>query len=243
MKKTKIVTPFIFVFTLLMFTSCISGLFGITGKGNIVTLSSPARDFNTVELQTAATVDISKGDSFAVKLSDYENIIKHLKVEVVNQHLLIRTEPASTFLRNSKASVHITLPDPLFSVIMAGTGNVTIHSAFSDLQTLKLSGGGNIIVEEDSVISDLEVNLSGSGNITAKGVVEELTARISGSGNLNFSKMKVQDATCFLSGSGNMFVMVEDKLKARISGSGNIHYWGDPLLSSEIKGSGMIIQH
>jgi len=243
MEKKKIVSTFIFAFTLVMFSSCISGLFGITGKGNIISLSSPARDFNAVELQTSANVDISKGDSFVVKLSDYENIIHHLKVEVVNQHLLIRTEPATTFLRNSKASVQITLPDPLFSVIMAGRGNVTIHSAFSDLQTLKLSGGGNIVVEEDSVLSNLEVNLSGSGNITAKGVVEELTARISGSGNINFSKMKVLDAECILSGSGNMFVMVENKLKARISGSGNIHYWGDPLLSSEIKGSGMIIQH
>lgn len=243
MKKKKIVSNSFFVFTLLMFSSCISGLFGITGKGKIVTISSPARDFNAVELQTTANVEITKGDSFAVKVSDYENIIIHLKVEVVNQHLLIRTEPASTFLRNSKASVMITLPDPLYSVIMAGTGTVSIHSAFNDLQNLKLSGGGNIVIDEDSILNELVVNLSGTGNITAKGVVQELTVRISGSGNIFFSKMKVLDADCNLSGSGNIFVLVENKLKARISGSGNIHYWGDPLLSSEIKGSGMIIQH
>jgi len=242
MNKNKFVSISLFS-TLVLFSSCFSGLFGITGEGRIVTINSQARDFHTVELQTAANVEIIKGDSFVVKFSDYENIINHLKLEVVNQHLLIRTEPASTFLRNSKASVQITLPDPLFSVIMAGTGNVVIHSAFKDLQSLKLSGGGNILVEEDSVISDLEVNLSGSGNIMAKGVVQELTARISGSGNINFSKMKVMDAECILSGSGNMFVMVENRLKARISGAGNIHYWGDPLLSTEIKGTGMIIQH
>ena len=228
---------------LLLLSSCISGWFGITGRGNIVTQNNPASNFNAVELQTSASVEIVKGASYQVKVSDYENIIKHLKVEVVDEHLLIRTEPVTAYLRNSKARVLITLPDPLYSVLMAGTGNVTIHSAFNDLQTIKLSGGGNIILDEDSVLSELEVNLSGSGNITAKGIVRELTAKISGSGNIYFSKLKVSDAECLLSGSGNMYVQVENKLRASILGSGNIHYWGDPLLSSEIKGSGMIIQH
>ena len=78
MKKTNI---FILLFTslsLFSFTSCVSDWFGVTGKGNIVTESRTATDFQSIQLLTSANVTIVKDTMFKIEVEDYENIVKYM---------------------------------------------------------------------------------------------------------------------------------------------------------------------
>ena len=231
----------IFVISVLsfMFTSC-ADLFGIKGSGEIVTETRSVSDFKSIDLLTSADVEIVKGDSFKVEVSDYENIVQHLSLKVVAHNLVVSVSPITTVLINSKAKVMITMPDSLSSVSIAGSGDVTLNSAFKDLELFIITGSGNINAAKDIAIKKMTASILGSGSITAKGNVETLKTLISGSGNINFSNLVSKTADCTTTGSGNTYVNATNTLKANITGSGNIEYSGSPAVTSNISGSGVV---
>jgi len=240
MKAKKIYLSLVLLFVLVLSSSCIFDFNVITGKGNIITESRSAKDFSTIELQTSADVEIVKGSTFNVSVSDYENLVKYLNVEVVDNRLIIKKQSKVINLWNSKAKVIVTLPDPLYSIKLAGSGNMKVLSTFNDLQFLLLSGSGNIEVNCNCRLNKLDAQIAGSGNIDGNGSVQELYTKISGSGNIQFSEMKAKNANCTLSGSGNIYVFIENKLDAYLSGSGDIVYSGSPVVNSHLSGSGSI---
>lgn len=242
MKKVNLFLP-IMVVVLFISTSCILDLNAISGTGSIVTENRNASNFTSIELQTAADVEIVKGTSFNVRVSDYENIIQYLTVEVVDNKLIVKKKPLTVKLWNSKAKVMVTLPDPLYSVKLTGSGNMRVRSAFNDLGSLLLSGSGNIELKKDCQLKKLEARISGSGNINATGTVEDLYVKISGSGNISFEKLRAKTGNCTISGSGNMYVFIENRLDAYLSGSGDIVYSGSPLVNSHLSGSGRVFKN
>jgi len=225
-----------------VFSSCIGDLFGITGKGSIVTQSTTVKDFQSVSLNNAAKVDIVKGESYNVEISDYENLVKYLSVKVIDHVLIISTDPAYTLLANSQAKVTITMPDSLIAVTLAGSGDINLNSGFKDLKSASILGSGNINANQNLNIAALNASILGSGNITAIGNVKVLTTLISGSGNIYFANLNALTANCSITGSGNINVAVINALKVTISGSGNVRYSGAPTVDQIITGSGRVIK-
>jgi len=242
MKKNAIQTTVLVLISIAL-SSCISDLFGIAGKGSIVTLPRVATDFQTVTLNNAAKVTIQKGDSFKVEVSDYENIIQYLSVKVTDHNLVITTDPVYTLLSNSQAKVIITMPDSLSAVTLNGSGEINLNSPFKDFKSAVILGSGNINANQNLNIMTLNASVIGSGNITAKGNVGVLTALISGSGNIQLSGLNAVTASCSITGSGNINVAVSNSLKASISGSGNVIYSGTATVDATITGSGRVIHN
>jgi len=240
--KKHFISPFLFLgVCVFCFSSCASDFFGIKGKGKIVTETGSLGVFSSVQLTTSADVQILKSDSaFSVEVSDYENIIQYLSTAVVSNALVISTSPGTTILQNSHAKVIVWMPDNLKSVVVTGSGTVQVDSSFISLQSLALSGSGNIKLNDTINVVKLTTNIMGSGNITAKGKVVTLVTGTSGSGNTYLSDLVAKDATCIITGSGNMYVNATETLKATITGSGNIEYSGSPAVTSTITGSGTV---
>ncbi len=224
----------------LLFSSCIVDLNSISGNGNIVTQTRSVRNFSAIELQSAANVEIIRGSDYAVSVSDYENIVRYLKTEVSGNRLIIQKEPFSPNLWNSKAKIIITMPDSLYSVMLAGSGNISIDQTFKGLELLKLYGSGLISINDNCQLNNLDAQITGSGNIRAKGTVNSLTTIITGSGNIQFSELKASIAKCTISGSGNIYLYVDNTLNAYLTGSGNIVYYGNPTVNSYSSGSGNV---
>jgi len=243
MKTRQFIVPIMMAFMIFICTSCIFDLKVITGKGNIITESRSVTDFTSVEFQSGADIEIVKGTTFKVSVSDYENIVKYLSATVENNCLIIRKEPNNVSLWNSKAKVVITLPDPLYSIKLSGSGNIKVDSSFNDLNNLMVSGSGNIEIRRICQLNKLEARIAGNGNIDAIGSVQDLYTNISGSGYIRFTEMKAKNATCAISGSGNTNVFIGDKLEASISGSGNIVYSGNPVVNSHTTGSGRVYKN
>lgn len=242
MKTKTFFLPAILVFMLFFGTSCFSDWNVISGTGSIVTQSRSGKNFTAIELQTSADVEIVKGDTFNISVSDYENLVSHLAVEVVDNCLIVKRESNKLNLWNSKAKVRVTLPDPLYSLKISGSGDIEMQDSFNDLHCLFVSGSGNIELKGNCQLKKLEVQISGSGNIkaTGSGTAQEIVAKIAGSGNMQFPQIKTKSVNCTISGSGNTSVYVEDKLEASLFGSGNIVYSGQPIVKSNLSGSGHI---
>jgi len=229
--------------TSFLFSSCIADLFGIKGKGSIVTNTISAKDFQSVQLLTSADVTIVKDTAFKVEVDDYENIVQYTSAKVVSHNLIISINPVTTILSNSQAKVRISMPDSLIGLTITGSGNIDVNAAFKDVQTLLVTGSGSINLNSSSSLNKLSASILGSGGITALGTANTLTAIISGSGNMNFRNLIANDATCTITGSGNINVTAVNTLKATISGSGNIMYSGSPTITQTITGSGNVIKN
>ena len=242
MKKTNI---FILLFTslsLFSFTSCVSDWFGVTGKGNIVTESRTATDFQSIQLLTSANVTIVKDTMFKIEVEDYENIVKYISVKVVSNNLVISIDPISTLLIKSEAKVRITMPDSLIGLTVAGSGHNDVDTTFKDIQTLLITGSGDINLNKAETLSNLTATIVGSGNIMANGTANTLTCVTTGSGNMNLAELVSKEAKCTINGSGNMYINATKTLNVIITGSGKIEYSGNPTVTKDITGSGSLVQ-
>jgi len=226
-------------FASLITSSCIY-VDGTVGEGPVTSEECIVSDFSAIELLSSADVEISKGDSFRVVLSDYENLLDYWDIKVVNNTLLIQTKPF-TSLVTTRARVSIVMPDELEEVILSGSGDIEIKSAFENLERAVIGGSGNIVSSATTNYSTLSLRIAGSGNITLKGTAEEVNTITMGSGRMYLANLDVQKASCLIAGSGNIYMNVERTLNATISGSGNIYYTGQPAITISDNGSGNLI--
>jgi len=219
--------------------SCNMSLFGITGKGNIISQKRVVNDFTSIELLSSANVEVVRGERFEVIVSDYENIIDNIAVSVEDGQLLINTTDPNLKINRSVAKVTVTMP-VLYVVSLKGDGNMHIKSNFDSLSSISVSGKGSVSAESCCGLDNLDVFVYGSGNINLKGDVQQLKAIISGTGNLNLYDLLAQSAECFMLGSGDIMVNAQKELNATNSGTGNIIYKGDPQVAMNLNGVGSI---
>jgi len=227
------------LFVTFVSTSCILSIDGIMGKGPIIDEYVAVTGFSSVETSSSADVEITKGDSLEVILSDYENFLEYWDIKVVNNTLIIQTKPF-TSLVNSKAKVKVVLPTALYEVKVSGSGDIKLNSAFPELEKASISGSGNINGNVSAEYSKLFMSISGSGSFNFIGTAEELKASTTGSGKMYLSDLVANDAICSVLGSGNMYVYAKKSLKVVITGSGNIVYSGNPVVDVQASGSGRL---
>lgn len=85
----------------------------------------------------------------------------------------------------------------------------------------------------------LDVNISGSGEVQARGRATRLALDISGSGDAEMNDLDVTDAEIDISGSGNARVDATGEVTIDLSGSGDVDLASRPAsLSQSITGSG-----
>lgn len=104
-----------------------------------------------------------------------------------------------------------------------------------------ISGSGNITID-DLTSNSLEAKLSGSGKFDVAGTTSLLNSSISGSGKFDATNLKADSVYCSVSGSGNFNVQAEEYLNVRITGSGKVNYNGNPDIDRSISGSGKVVK-
>jgi hypothetical protein len=211
----------------------------VIGKGNIKSETRDVSSFTCIELLSSANVEIKKGATFQVVVSDHENLLPYIQLCTDNNTLYISTLDNKTLI-NSKTKISITMPDPLYRISLKGSGNFYLDAPFNDLHALSIAGSGDIYGEVPMNLGKLELNIMGSGNIEMRGIAEEVKARIAGSGDIRLTELTTRRAECSILGSGDIEITVRDYLKARINGSGDLRYAGNPATDVNINGSGSI---
>jgi hypothetical protein len=137
-------------------------------------------------------------------------------------------------------------------------GNVKIKAfvSLTNLKSLEGSGGGDIIFQNLIKGDDLDVQLSGGGNLKGKlnvnhlvinqsggsdvklsGNVQNLNLNASGGGSLNGYDLVTDYASINASGGSSSELTVNKELRAVVSGGGDITYKGAASVK-EIKSSG-----
>ena len=189
----------------------------VTGSGHIISQDRPVADFNTIEFTGIGEVIITQAGTESVKVSADDNVLPLVTTEVQGGQLSLGLK---THIMLTNATVRY---------------EVTVRS----LSALSLTGSGNIAVSKLDG-DQLDVQLSGSGKISAAGQEQTLTIALSGSGEVDSEQLTSQQAQVEVSGSGAVVVNAQEKLDASISGSGDIEYVGKPQVTSDVSGSGSV---
>jgi len=199
--------------------------------------------FTKVSFGVAGNLYITFGSEFKVVIDGEKRYVEEIITEVSAGKLVIKTDnwKISNWRMNEKVDVYVTMPE-LSGLGVSGSGKAQVKDAIkTDNLNLSVSGSGNIHIS-GLTVSDLGCSISGSGNIdlSGEGIVGKSDISISGSGNFSGEPVKIETAVIHISGSGNCICNVTGSLKASVSGSGNVTYTGNPKIDAHVSGSGKV---
>ena len=226
----------------IFFISCVSDNFCIEGADKIITKEINLETIIGVDLQISNNVTIKQGTVQKVIITGNENIIALIKTEIHSGIWDIALLDAC--YTNYSLQIEITVPN-IDTINISGSGNINVKDFDNQNDmVLKVSGSGDIDLNKVSGAENLNVKISGSGNINLLddfSLLERIDVSMSGSGS--FYGFNAQTKVCDVSnsGSGSNEVSVTEKLNVSISGSGNTYYKGNPEVIKSISGSGNII--
>ena len=210
---------------------------GIRGKGDLVHETRELDDFHALSVSLSGEVEVVKGSEFRIDIQVEENIMPYLETEVRNGRLDVY------FSRNvwdvDDLRITVTVPN-LDAIDLSGSCEIVAKDSLSgENLDLRVSGSGDIEIRQLQ-FEKVSVHISGSGEIELTGIADDLEADVSGSGDLHAFDCPVKTADLSVSGSGNIQVTVSETLKADISGSGDVLYQGNPVLDVQTSGSGRV---
>jgi len=245
MKRLKTMVPALLIMAL-SFNSCILDFGGdgdgigtncVRGSGSSVTEVLNINEFDGIDLQVSADVYITQGPVFEVRAEGQANIIEELELDVRNGFWEIEFDRC---IRNmDDFRIYITMPD-IRELHISGSGNIYGENVFiTDDLDLRISGSGDMDLALDS--DDINASVTGSGDLRLEGVADDLVLRISGSGDLYGFNFECDSAEIEIVGSGDAEIFVNSRLDVRITGSGDVFYKGNPSIDKRTTGSGRVI--
>jgi hypothetical protein len=192
--------------------------------------------FNKIEYSLSGTLEISQGTTEKLVLKGDKDDLSKIITRVEDGKLKIYTKENTWPSGDIVVYVNVKALEELS---VAGSGNAIFKTGLkTEEMEINLSGSGNIECME-LIASEAEIHLAGSGNIELGGTLNErMEVHIAGSGDVNSENLQTQVCEVNISGSGSARVWVIDRLESNIVGSGNVYYKGKPLVDAETTGSG-----
>jgi hypothetical protein len=231
----KFILPFIPFILGICTQSCYINLGeSVEGNGHVTEEIRNIRDFNELKVSSGIDVFITQDNDISLRIEADENLMEHIKTEVLDDQLKIYTDVNIRMAKSKK--VYLSYEE-LKSIRVSSAGDVkgknTLHT--KDLE-LKLSSAGDIRL--DVIADEIEVQIGSSGNATLSGKTEYLKARLSSAGDLNAFELKTAEADVSASSSGDAKVWVTGKARFKCSSAGDIVYHGDPEILESSTSSG-----
>ncbi|WP_017258786.1 head GIN domain-containing protein [Pedobacter arcticus] len=195
----------------------------ISPSGKQITVTRTTGEFDKVGVSGASKVYILPGSTFKIEVKGSENLVSKFITKVENRELILKYSK-DVNVQSDDIEVYINMPK-INRVSTYGSATVELSGNF---------GSQEIFL----------ANISGSGDIKFDGIlkVNNLEAEIYGSGNCDLQKIIAKNANAETRGSGSITTTVTDKLDVKIAGSGNVYYYGNPVLTTEISGSGKAVK-
>jgi hypothetical protein len=254
MKTRTTAAGFILMIAMLMMSGCYKPWHHVEGNLDVQTETRDFSSFERVYNEGNFDVYIIQDGLSEVEIEAESNLIPLIRTRIEGSALVIDTKDD---LRNNypmKVYVHteevrelrlsgsgiveasgLTTGD--LEMDLSGSGDMTFSGTSADV-VINISGSGSIAL--DLTCDNLDADISGSGEIEAEGTTGNAELKISGSGSFRAYDLLIQDCNAKISGSGSMYLNVEDYLYVNISGSGDVYYIGSPSLDINITGSGSV---
>ena len=231
----------------------------IEGNGHPSSETRTLPSFTRIQVNGDFKVMVDTGSSSVAIVKADENLLDLIGTYVSGDKLVIESSRGDCL--NSSHPIEISVVTPSLNIVdLNGSGNVYCNSLDAEGIFLGLSGSGQIQCAQIKANS-LTLDVAGSGNIDCSADVQSLSSRIEGSGEIKIngsalnselkvigsghqraSELNTNVCTAYISGSGIIDTDVNNSLDVTIIGSGIVNYFGNPVITSHISGSGKIVK-
>jgi len=207
---------------LLLFSSC-RQIFAkrIRGNGNITTQNRSAGPFNSIDVSGSIDVYARQDSSSSIRIETDDNLQQYVETFRDGDVLRIKTEEGYN-LRPSK--------------------QIKVYVASTVFKRFEASGACNIFSEgKINSNSDIDIDLSGSCDVTLELSAPKVTADVSGACSV---KLKGDTKEFKIRGSGSTdikcFDLVADNVDLDISGAGDAEVHANVKLTGDISGAASV---
>jgi len=208
----------------IMMNGCIYGLNYEKGNGNIVKQTRTVSSFNSIDISGGYTVYLKQDSVQSLSVEADDNLQPLIITKVEGNKLIIKSEGS---IRGSKSlNIYISAGnikdiDISGAVDIKGTGKFKM-----DELNIEISGAGDI--DMDVELRNLSFNCSGAGKLNLSGTAENVTAELSGATDINAFDLIAKSFTLSSSGAGKANVNATEKLDIETSGATTVKYKGTP---------------
>lgn len=236
--------------------SCKPDAFCAKGKDAVETRTYDFESFNDIAFSLPGNLFITEDTAFSITATGPADLLDRIDITLTGAELSLSSQKC--IASGEGLEFHIQLPR-LEQITQSGSGNVfglnTFHSSsveignsgsgFLDMgfsvndARIVLTGSGNMDISLNA--NSLQADLQGSGDLTLKGSVLSQLISVPGSGSLFAYGIPCSTMEITVTGSGDSQVLVSSQLSATLSGSGDVYYKGNPIIISNITGSGQLV--
>ena len=213
----------------------------VKGNGNMTTETRSTGEYDGVKCAGSMDYILVAGAEGKIKLEGESNLLEYIITEIKGNDLIIKVEKGVNLSPSWNKTIKVTIPfKDISSVSLAGSGDLWNEDKItaSDFN-VSLAGSGDMILNIEA--TSVQGSLAGSGDITLKGNTNNLSLRLAGSGDIHAFGLQSNHTEASIAGSGDIEVVSNQSLKARVSGSGDIEYKGKPSKEdTKVSGSGSI---
>jgi len=225
----------------LMFTvsSCdFPGFVSVHPTGEYITKQIQIGAFENVSVSGGLELVLTQDSVSSLNVKTYENIQKHIIVEVVGNTLRIYKEIGINF--SSDADVKINLScKALAEIETSGGSRVDMNNGWNGEKLyLSISGGGSAIGKVS--LKSLELSMSGGSRSEIEGTVEYLTINSSGGSRHNHFALEAKKCRADMSGGASAELNVSESLEVYGSGGTRVRYKGNPQIIEHLSGGSSI---
>ena len=212
----------------------------IRGSGVVAEEFRTVAFFSGLDMGISADVFFIMGAVQSLRIIGDDNILPHIDTDVGGDGVL-EISSRKSYRTDVGIKIYVVMQQ-INTLILSGSGSIQGQSQFvTDDLELNLTGSGNMDMAVDA--NEIDSRISGSGPINLRGSALFHWIEIPGSGNMNALNLITNRCEITISGSGDCNVFVNSVLDVLISGSGNVYYMGSPgSVTTNITGSGQVIK-
>ncbi|NOX86563.1 MAG: DUF2807 domain-containing protein [Chlorobi bacterium] len=207
----------------------------IPTQAQMATQERQVEPFSSIRQTTFADVYISYGEKSSVTVKADSDIINRIITRVENGVLTITSK--GNFRNVHVLDVYVTMPR-LDKLMNTGSGDIVCKGPLKGKDVeISVSGSGDLRADMDAV--NLEMKISGSGDVNLSGVRGIFQLTITGSGDVNAADLQLDTCAVYISGSGD--VKLKGKaanLITKIVGSGDLNAYGLTAVNVNAKSNG-----
>lgn len=245
-KRTLLCFGLVVIISALIITT---GCAVITGSGDVITREFDYGDFSRIEVGYAFNAEISRADSYLIKISLDDNLFDYLDISKSGDTLRITMEAGNIYSKTQQRAV-ITLPDlerlelsgaskanvegftssHNLEIKISGASQVDISDVISGNAYLEISGASQI--EGTFTMKDVVFDVSGASLVTLEGSADDMSLEASGASVINLSDLPLNNAWFDLSGASQVTVNAGGQLSGDLSGASLLEYLGNPTIGN-----------
>ncbi len=198
-----------------------------------------AADFDQISTSGPQDVNVTLGDSFAVRSEGSPQALEQLEAVVVNGKLTIQPKRGfnwGNWRSLQPATFYVTLPK-LEAVAVAGSGDVSIDRIEGERFDGSIAGPGSLAIATMAV-GDATFSIGGQGDVTVAGTARNTHVAIAGTGEVQGGGLSSDTASISIGGTGDVSLTVQKEANVSIMGTGDVDISGPGRCSVTQMGTG-----